>query len=87
VALGLSWPATLGFCVVWLLVAVTTRYSSLSALVASAATVAALAVTKQWQVAALFAVLTVLLYIRHAANIRRLIKGEEARIGESKQGA
>jgi glycerol-3-phosphate acyltransferase PlsY len=87
VALGLSWPTALGFCVVWLLVAVTTRYSSLSALVASAATMAALSVTKQWQVAALFTVLTVLLYIRHAANIGRLIKGEEARIGESKQGA
>jgi glycerol-3-phosphate acyltransferase PlsY len=85
VALGLSWPTALGFCVVWLFVAVTTRYSSLSALVASAATVAALAVTKQWQVAPLFAVLTVLLYIRHAANIRRLIKGEEARIGEKQR--
>lgn len=86
VALGLYWPAALGFCVVWLLVAITTRYSSLSALIASALTVAALAVTKQWQFAGLFAALTALLYIRHAANIRRLIKGEEARIGE-KQGA
>ena len=87
VALGLYWPAALAFCVVWLLVAVTTRYSSLAALVASAATVIALAVTGKWWLAALFLVLTVLLYVRHAANIERLMKGQETRIGQSKQGS
>ena len=51
---------------------------------ASAASLAALALTGQWRLAALFLLLTVLLYIRHADNIRRLSKGEEARIGESK---
>ena len=35
VLLGLFWPAALVFCVIWLATAVTTRYSSLSALVAS----------------------------------------------------
>ncbi len=87
VALGLYWPAALAFCVVWLLVAFTTRYSSLAALVASAATVGALVVTGKWPLAALFFLLTVLLYLRHATNIQRLMKGEETRIGESKQGA
>jgi len=87
VALGLYWPAAVAFCVVWLLVAVTTRYSSLSALVASAATVCAFAVTGRWWLAALFLVLTVLLYVRHAANIERLMKGQETRIGQSKQGS
>ena len=43
-----------------------------------------LALTGQWRLAALFLLLTVLLYIRHAANIGRLARGEEARIGESK---
>jgi glycerol-3-phosphate acyltransferase PlsY len=87
VALGLYWPAAIAFCVVWLLVAFTTRYSSLAALVASAATVGALALTGGWLLAALFCLLTVLLYLRHATNIQRLMKGEETRIGESKQGA
>ena len=83
VLLGLYWPAAIVFCVVWLLVAFVTRYSSLGALVASGASVCVLALSGQWRLAALFLLLTVLLYIRHAANIGRLARGEEARIGES----
>jgi glycerol-3-phosphate acyltransferase PlsY len=84
VLLGLYWPAAIAFCAIWLLVAFATRYSSLAALVASGASVLILALTGQWRLAALFLLLTVLLYIRHAANIGRLVRGEEARIGESK---
>ena len=84
VLLGLYWPAAIAFGILWLLVAYRTGYSSLAALVASAASLAALALTGQWRLAALFLVLTVLLYISHVDNIRRLAKGEEARIGESK---
>ena len=87
VALGLYWPAALAFCVMWLLVATTTRYSSLAALIASAGIVGALAILQMWPLALLFGLLTTLLYIRHAANIRRLIRGEETRIGQSKQKA
>ena len=83
VLLGLYWPAGVAFCAIWLLVAFATRYSSLAALSASAASLALLALTNHWQLAALFLLLTVLLYIRHASNIRRLASGEEARIGES----
>lgn len=83
VLLGLYWPAGVAFCVVWLLVAFATRYSSLGALVASGASVCVLTLTSQWRLAALFLLLTVLLYIRHASNIARLARGEEARIGES----
>ena len=36
--LGLAWPVALAFCLIWLAVAAITRYSSLAALVASAAT-------------------------------------------------
>src|SRR3954470_16145773 len=49
VLLGLSWPAAAVFCGVWLLVALVTRYSSLSALVASGASVCVLALTGQWR--------------------------------------
>jgi acyl phosphate:glycerol-3-phosphate acyltransferase len=82
VLLGLYWPAAAAFCAIWLIVAFATRYSSLAALVASAASVGMLVLTNQWRLAGLFLLLTLLLYIRHAANIERLARGEEARIGE-----
>jgi glycerol-3-phosphate acyltransferase PlsY len=84
VLLGLYWPAAVAFGAIWLIVAFATRYSSLAALVASGASVCVLALTGQWRLAALFLLLTVLLYVRHAANIGRLARGEEARIGESR---
>jgi glycerol-3-phosphate acyltransferase PlsY len=84
VLLGLYWPAALVFCVVWLLVAAATRYSSLAALAASIASVGMLLIAGQWPLTPLFLLLTVLLYVRHAANIERLARGEEARIGETK---
>ena len=84
VLVGLYWPVAAVFAATWLIAAFLTRYSSLAALIASAASVAALALLGQWQLAALSLVLTVLLYIRHAGNIGRLVRGEEARIGESK---
>jgi glycerol-3-phosphate acyltransferase PlsY len=47
--------------------------------------VGALVFTRQWPLAALFGLLTILLYVRHAANISRLMKGEETRIGEKQR--
>jgi glycerol-3-phosphate acyltransferase PlsY len=84
VLIGLYWPAAAVFAATWLLVAFLTRYSSLAALIASAASVVLLALTGQCALAVLFLLLAILLYIRHAANIRRLLRGEETRIGESK---
>ncbi|MGZ5917391.1 MAG: glycerol-3-phosphate acyltransferase, partial [Methyloceanibacter sp.] len=82
--LGLYWPLGIVFCALWLVVALATRYSSLSALVASASVPCLLAVLGLWRLAALFLLLTLLLYWRHAANIGRLRQGQEARIGESR---
>jgi glycerol-3-phosphate acyltransferase PlsY len=84
IMLGLYWPAAAAFAATWLIVAYLTRYSSLSALLASLASVIVLALTGQWPLAGLALLLTILLYVRHAANIGRLARGEEARIGESK---
>lgn len=78
---GLFWPAALIFALVWIAVAWTTRYSSASALVASALTPVVLVLFDRWQAAELFAVLTVLLFIAHRANIGRLTRGAETRIG------
>lgn len=81
VLLGLFWPAALIFCAAWLLVALIFRYSSLSALIASLATPGVLAWFGQWQAMELFCLLTLLVFIRHHENIRRLISGAESKIG------
>jgi glycerol-3-phosphate acyltransferase PlsY len=83
VLLGLAWQATLIFCAVWLVVAIATRYSSLAALVASAVTPVAMWFMGQQNTALLFFLLTTLLWIRHRANISRLIAGTEGKIGKS----
>ena len=81
VLLGLFWPAALAFCAIWLLVASTTRYSSLSALIASLATPLLLWWLGHPQFAVLFAILTLLLWFTHRENIRRLVAGNEGKIG------
>jgi glycerol-3-phosphate acyltransferase PlsY len=84
VLLGLYWPAAIVFCAIWLLVALITRYSSLSALVASAAAPCLLVLVGETRIAVLFLIFTLLLYWRHADNIGRLLRGEEGRIGAKK---
>ena len=79
--IALAWPAALFFCVVWLAVAALTRYSSLAALVASLATIAFLWLDGYPEEAQLFALLTVLMWAKHHANISRLLAGTEGRIG------
>jgi acyl phosphate:glycerol-3-phosphate acyltransferase len=80
--LGLKlWPALLAFAVLWLAVAAATRYSSLAALIASAATPAILWWIGAWPEAPLFWLLTALLWFMHRANIVRLTRGTESRIG------
>ena len=81
VLLGLAWPAAIVFCAIWVAVAALTRYSSLAALIASAAT----PVFLWWQgdrlIAQAFLLLTVLLWIMHRANIAPLLRGDESKIG------
>jgi acyl phosphate:glycerol-3-phosphate acyltransferase len=81
VLLGLFWPAALVFCLIWLATAVTSRYSSLSALVASFVTPIFLWWFGHLALASLFAVLTMLLFYMHRENITRLQTGTEGRIG------
>ena len=82
VLLGLLWPAALGFCAIWLAVAVLTRYSSLSALIASLVTPVLLWWFGHLALAALFAVLTLLVFYAHRENIKRLLAGTEGKIGQ-----
>jgi glycerol-3-phosphate acyltransferase PlsY len=82
VLIGLFWPAAVVFCVLWIATAATSRYSSLSALVASFVTPIFLWWFGHLALAALFAVLTMLLFYMHRENIKRLQNGKEGRIGE-----
>jgi acyl phosphate:glycerol-3-phosphate acyltransferase len=83
VLIGLAWPSAIAFGLIWLLVAAVTRYSSLSALVASAATPVILWFTGAHQEAQIFLVLTALLWFMHRANIARLLDGSEGKIGKT----
>jgi glycerol-3-phosphate acyltransferase PlsY len=82
ILLGFHWLAALVFCVLWLAVAFATRYSSLSALIASAAMAPFLWWRGEPQLAAFLAALTALVWIMHRANIARLLAGTEGKIGK-----
>jgi len=82
VLLGLAWPMALAFGAIWLLVAAITRYSSLSALIASTATPVLLWLNGDRQEAQVFVLLTVLLFLKHLPNIVRLVRGTEGKIGQ-----
>lgn len=88
ILIAAAWPAALVFAGIWIAVAFATRYSSLAALIASAATPVVLFLTENRQEAQAFLVLTVLIWIMHRANIARLVSGSEGKIGKgAKSGA
>jgi acyl phosphate:glycerol-3-phosphate acyltransferase len=81
IVLGLApWPGAVAFAVTWIAVATLSGYSSLAALLASVVTPAVLWVENDHQTAALITVLTILIFIRHRANIARLMAGTEGKI-------
>ena len=94
--LAAAWPVGLAAGLTWLLMAVLSRYSSLSALVAAAMAPVYAYLLAQFPIAgtywsdpqrtqlALF--IAVLVVLRHHQNIRRLLKGEEPKIGGKKAG-
>ncbi|WP_434290127.1 glycerol-3-phosphate 1-O-acyltransferase PlsY [Celeribacter sp. SCSIO 80788] len=80
--LALSFPAGLLACGTWLLVAVITRYSSLSALVAALMAPIYTAFFYHLHGALLVLVLTALIFYKHRENIARLKAGTETKIGQ-----
>ena len=87
VAFGLAWPVGLAYAFVWLSVLAIFRISSLAgmaAVVAAAATAPLFGYPQFFPVLAAIALLIIYL---HRANIARLAKGEEPRVGGSKDGA
>jgi glycerol-3-phosphate acyltransferase PlsY len=88
VLIAFDWRIGLGVLVVWLAVAAATRYSSLGSLTAA---VAAPAITLWLQgpgaLLVAVSVMSVIVVLRHRANIVKLARGEESRIGEKKAKA
>lgn len=81
VLIGIAPTGVLVFAVVWLGAAYVFRYSSLAALAATLVTPIALFLLGHEAAATLTAILTVIVYAKHHANIRRLLAGTEGRIG------
>jgi glycerol-3-phosphate acyltransferase PlsY len=80
--LALDWRLGLAACAIWLVTALLTRISSLSALVAAALS----PVVALWldgpRMALVAAFMAVLIFIRHRTNIARITAGTEPRIGK-----
>jgi len=79
--LALAWPAALISIAIWLFFAMTFRYSSLAALIATLC----IPPLSYWlstpQIAEFSILITLLIWYRHIPNIRRLLNGTETRIG------
>jgi glycerol-3-phosphate acyltransferase PlsY len=80
--IGLKPLAALAFVAIWLGLAFTTRYSSLSALVASVAAPVILWFLGEPRMAVVSIIMTALLWWKHRENIERLLAGTEGRIGQ-----
>jgi glycerol-3-phosphate acyltransferase PlsY len=80
--LGVAPVWVLAFAAVWLTVAFVSRYSSLAALVATLVIPVALWIVGEEKIAAVMAIMTVVSFWRHEANIKRLMAGTEGKIGQ-----
>jgi glycerol-3-phosphate acyltransferase PlsY len=85
VLFAIDWRVGLAVLVAWLTVVVVSRYSSLGSLVASLfAPVAVYLILGAGPILAATCAMCAMLVWRHEANIRKLIRGEESRIGDRK---
>ena len=82
--IALAWPVGLAVCATWLVVAVITRISSIAALMAAASTSGWLIYFGEGRMLLLVVLLTVLVYVRHAENLKRIKAGTEPKIGKKK---
>ena len=85
--LALWFPAGVFACAIWLLFAYALRFSSLAALAAAAASPLVLFSMGKAAFAIAAVVMTLVIFARHHANIKRLIAGEEPKIGAGKKAA
>jgi glycerol-3-phosphate acyltransferase PlsY len=86
--LAAAWPAGLLAAAVWLVMAFLFRISSLAALTAAAlAPIFVFAVDRPRPIALMALFMAILIFVRHQENIRRLLRGQEPRLGDAKAQA
>ena len=83
VLLVLSWPVGLIVAGFWLATLLITRYASLAALISAAGAPVLMYFLADPQKTEFTILLTVLIWLRHAGNIRRLVRGEESKVGRT----
>ena len=81
ILLALHWPVGVAVCGTWLFSAVLSRYSSLAALLAAGSSTVWMLIFGDLRTLVLGAIMTLLVYARHEANIKRLKAGTEPKIG------
>jgi acyl phosphate:glycerol-3-phosphate acyltransferase len=80
--LALAWPVGLAACATWAVTAAVSRISSLSALVAAALAAGWALVLGHAEMTLLIIALAALVFLRHHANITRMLAGTEPKIGK-----
>lgn len=81
VCFGLGWPIGLAYALVWIAILAISRFSSLAGMSAVVAAAAIAALLGQWSLVPVLTVIAALILWLHRANIRRLTRGEEPRVG------
>jgi len=79
--LAIFWPSAVMFCGTWLIIAAAFRISSLAALIAAVVAPLYPLALGERGLAAILAVMSLLVFYTHRANIARLRSGEEPKIG------
>lgn len=84
VILGFYWLIGVIFLIAWLICAAISRYSSLSALIATVVSATCIIFLYDFGTALPFLIIAMIVIIRHHENIKRLINGSESKIGQKK---
>ncbi|MCU0905601.1 MAG: glycerol-3-phosphate 1-O-acyltransferase PlsY [Tabrizicola sp.] len=84
ILLALNWQVGLAVCATWLVTALVLRVSSIAALIAAASTPLWMVLFGDGRFLILAMILTVLIYVRHSANLARIKAGTEPKIGAKK---
>ena len=83
VVAALLWQAAIAVAIVWILALLLTRYSSVGGMAGATAAPIAAFFLQRVDLAILFAGLALLVLWKHRANIGRLLKGTEPKVGKS----
>ena len=82
IMLAIAWPVGLACCAIWLIAVGITRISSMGALAAASSSTFLLVFFGYGFALVLTIFLTVLIFVRHRANMKRIKDGSEPKIGQ-----